>query len=47
LLYKAIREVLENEEELKLNGTYQLVYFDDGDTLLGKNMRNVEKKMLY
>jgi hypothetical protein len=39
----AIREVVENQEEMKMNGTHQLVVFLDDPNLLDENMRITQK----
>jgi hypothetical protein len=42
----AIRKIQENQKGLKLNGTYQLLFYDDNINILGKNTnttnRNIE-----
>jgi hypothetical protein len=42
-LQYAIRHVLENQVELKLNGTHQLLSYADGVTLLGDNTDTIKK----
>jgi hypothetical protein len=39
----AIRKVQENQVELKLNGTHQLLVYADDATLLGDNIDTVKK----
>jgi hypothetical protein len=40
----AIRKVQENQVELKLNRTHQLLVYADDVNLLGYNLNNVKKK---
>jgi len=39
----AIRRVQVNQNDLKLNGTFQLLVYADGVNILGGNVRTVEK----
>jgi hypothetical protein len=40
----AIRRVKEKQEGLKLNGTHQLVAYDDDVNILGENIDTIQKK---
>jgi hypothetical protein len=40
----AIRKIQEHQEEMKLNGTYQLLVFT-GDTLLVENIHTIKKNI--
>jgi hypothetical protein len=43
VIFNAIRKVQENQVLLKVNGTYQLLAYDDDLNLLGDNINTVKK----
>jgi hypothetical protein len=40
----AISRIQENQEELKLNGTHQLMAYDDDVNIMGENTDTIQKK---
>jgi hypothetical protein len=43
----AIRRVQENQEGLKLNGTHQLLAYDDGVNIVGEHIDTMKKNTKF